>query len=441
MKGAARVEMTKEIKIGLLGLGTVGLGVLKIIEGHQEDLIKQTGNRIKVEKILVKDIHKKREWSLDQNLLTTDPWEILKNPNIDLIIEVMGNIEPTFEYLMFALKQGKHVVTANKDLIALHGAALLAQAKESECDLYYEASVAGGIPIIRALVEGFASDRITKIVGIVNGTTNYILSKMSEEDLPFDTMLKRAQELGYAEADPTSDIEGLDAARKMAILSNLAFHMDVHFNDVEVKGITKVSQEDIQFGKQLGYEIKLLGVAKLDDNQLEISVQPTMIHKEHPLAKVNGVFNAVYVYGEAVGETMFYGPGAGQLPTAIAVVSDLVTVVKQMNLGVNGRGVLPPYRQKQLKSDELMVSRYFMRLKVKDQVGVLAKLTHPFADLRVSIQEVLQVPDEEERKAQLIISTHTTSKAQMKQLIKKIEALDVVDHIYSIYPVEEGEAE
>lgn len=433
------MEAQREIKVGLLGLGTVGLGVLKLVENHQEHLIKQTGNRITVEKALVKDLQKNRDWTIHQDLLTNDPWEILKNPDIDVIIEVMGSVEPTFEYLMFALKQGKHVVTANKDLIALHGGELLAQAKESKCDLYYEASVAGGIPIIRALVEGFASDRITKLIGIVNGTTNYILSRMSEEGYSFESMLKEAQELGYAEADPTADVEGLDAARKMAILSNLGFHMDVSIDDVEVKGITKVSKADIQFGKQLGYQIKLLGVAKLNDNQLEVSVQPTMINKDHPLAKINGVFNAIYVYGEAVGETMFYGPGAGQLPTATAVVSDLVTVVKQMNLGVNGRGVIPPYREKQLKTDQLIESRYFIRLKVSDKVGVLAQLTQPFAELMVSIQEVLQVRDDEDGKAQLIIITHQTSKAQMKELIKKMDQLDVVDQIYSIYPVEEGE--
>lgn len=433
------MDAQKEIKVGLLGLGTVGLGVLKLVENHQEHLIKQTGNRIIIEKALVKDLQKNRDWPLHPDLLTDDPWEILKNPEIDVIIEVMGSVEPTLEYLMFALKQGKHVVTANKDLIALHGGELLAQAKESECDLYYEASVAGGIPIIRALVEGFASDRITKLIGIVNGTTNYILSRMSEEGYSFESMLKEAQELGYAEADPTADVEGLDAVRKMAILSNLAFHMDVSIDDVEVKGITKVSKADIQFGKQLGYQIKLLGVAKLNDNQLEVSVQPTMINKDHPLAKINGVFNAIYVYGEAVGETMFYGPGAGQLPTATAVVSDLVTVVKQMNLGVNGRGVIPPYREKQLKTDQLIESSYFIRLKVSDKVGVLAQLTQPFADLMVSIQEVLQVRDDEDRKAQLIIITHQTSKAQMKELIKKMDQLDVVDQIYSIFPVEEGE--
>lgn len=431
--------MEKQVRVGLLGYGTVGTGVLKLIEGHQEELRKQTGNEIAVKKVLVKNLEKEREYKINQKMLTENPWEVINDPDIDVIIEVMGNIEPTFEYLMEALKQKKHIVTANKDLIALHGGELLAQASKYQCDFFYEASVAGGIPIIRALVEGFASDRITKLVGIVNGTTNYILSKMSEEGESFDKMLKKAQEMGYAEADPTSDIEGIDAARKMAILSNLAFHMDVNLADVIVSGITEVKEEDIKFGKQLGYEIKLLGTAKLNDNQIEVSVQPTMVVQDHPLAKVNGVYNAVYVYGEAVGETMFYGPGAGQLPTATAVVSDLVTVIKQMNLGVNGRGTIPPYRKKRIKSDELIAARYYIRLKVVDRIGVLAKITREFAEAMVSLQEMLQLPDEEDDKAQLILITHTTAKASLKNLIERLNQLEVVEKINSIYPVEEGE--
>ncbi|MFV9510894.1 homoserine dehydrogenase [Tepidibacillus sp. LV47] len=435
------MQEKKVVNIGLFGLGTVGTGVVKLIEGHQEDLVKQTGNEIKIGKILIQDPDKDRNYKVDSNLLTTDPWEIIYNKDIDVIIEVMGNIYPTYEYLMAALEQRKHVVTANKDLMALHGAELLQQASKYQCDLYYEASVAGGIPIIRALVEGFASDRITKLVGIVNGTTNYILSKMSEEGLSFEEALRQAQELGYAESDPTSDVEGFDAARKMAILSNLSFHMDVNIQDVKVKGITQVTKEDIELGKQLGYVIKLLGIAQLKDEQLAISVQPTMINKNHPLAKVNGVFNAIYVYGEAVGETMFYGPGAGQLPTATAVVSDLVTVVKQMNLGVNGRGVVAPYRPKLMMSDELMTSRYFIRLKVSDRVGVLARITQYFAEEMVSIEEVLQLRLHEEKKAQLIIITHETSKAQLSRLLPKLESLEVVDAINSVYPVEGDEVE
>jgi len=427
------------VKVGLFGLGTVGIGVMKLIQSHQEDLIKQTGNEIRIEKILIQDIEKERNCKVDAHLLTTDPWEVIQNKEIDVIIEVMGNTYPTYEYLMAALENRKQIVTANKDLMAMHGAELLAQASKYQCDLYYEASVGGGIPIIRALVEGFASDRIHKLVGIVNGTTNYILSKMSQEGLAFDEVLQQAQELGYAEADPTSDVEGLDAARKMSILSNLSFHMDVSVHDVKVKGITQVSQVDMELGKKLGYEIKLLGIAQMKDDQLSVGVQPTMINKNHPLAKVDGVFNAIYVYGDAVGETMFYGPGAGQLPTATAIVSDLVTVVKQINLGVNGRGVVPPYRPKLVMSDELINSRYFIRLKVADRVGVLSQITQLLAEEMVSIEEVLQLRHDEEKKAQLIIITHHTSQAQLNRLIPKLEKLEAVDQINSIYPVEGDE--
>lgn len=433
------IDNNRIIRIGLLGFGTVGSGVLKLIEKHQEDLTKHTGRSLVIEKILVKNIEKNRLVSINKELLTDNPWDIINNPDIDVIIEVMGNIEPTFQYLMAALEQGKHIVSANKDLIAVHGAALLAQANKRQCDFYYEASVGGGIPIIRALVEGFASDRITKLIGIINGTTNYILTMMSRDGADFNEALLKAQELGYAESDPTSDVEGLDAARKMVILSNLAFHMEVSLEDVMVKGISEVSKEDIAFGRQLGYEIKLLGIAKVNDNQLEVSVQPIMINKRHPLAKVDGVNNGIYVYGEAVGETMFYGPGAGQLPTATAIVSDLVTVIKQINLGVNGRGVVPPYKDKILKTDDLISSRYFLRLKVIDQVGVLAKLTQLFADAEISLQKILQLEDEHPDMAQLIIITHSTSKQQLNHLVEMLNDLDIVEEIHSIYPVEEGD--
>lgn len=426
------------IKVGLLGLGTVGSGVIKIIEAHKKDLFEKTGVNIKIEKVLVQDIDKERDILLDKNVLTSDPYEILDNPDIDVIIEVMGNVELTFKYLMHAIENGKHIVTANKDLVAIHGTELKGHANKYKRNIFYEASVAGGIPIIRSLVDGFSSDRITKIVGIVNGTTNYILSKMSEEKLSFDSMLEKAQALGYAEADPTSDIEGLDATMKMVILSNLAFNMDVKVDDVYVKGITGVTEEDINFGKQLGYVIKLLGIAKLNDEQLEVSVQPTMVRKDHPLAKIDGVNNAIYVYGEAVGETMFYGSGAGQLPTATAVVSDLISVIRYNKKGLYGESIAP-YRTKKIKTDEMIKHRYFIRLKVIDEIGVLAKITNLFAINKISLQEILQLSDSEETKAQLIIITHITSKSNMNNLLKDIQELEVVNLVNSVYPVEEGE--
>ncbi len=296
------------IRIGLLGLGTVGSGVVKIIQDHQDKLMHQVGCPVTIKKVLVKDIDKKRDADLPKDVLTTEVYDVIDDPEVDVIIEVIGGVEQTKQYLLDALKAKKHVVTANKDLIAVYGSELLAAAKENGCDLYYEASVAGGIPILRTLEEGLSSDRITKMMGIVNGTTNFILTKMIKEKSPYEEVLKEAQDLGFAEADPTADVEGLDAARKMAILARLGFSMDVDLDDVKVKGISRITDEDISFSKRLGYTMKLIGIAQRDDNKIEVSVQPTLLPDHHPLSAVHNEFNAVYVYGEAVGETMFYGP-------------------------------------------------------------------------------------------------------------------------------------
>jgi Homoserine dehydrogenase len=426
----------KPVKVGLLGLGTVGTGVVRIVEGHQEDLQSQVGSPIVIEKVLVQNKAKSRSISIDSSKLTEDPWEIISNPDIDVIVEVMGGIGSTKEYIMEALSRGKHVVTANKDLMALHGPEILAKAQEHGCDVYYEASVAGGIPIIRTLVEGFSSDRITKIMGIVNGTTNYILSKMSLEGASYDDVLKEAQDLGYAEADPTSDVEGLDAARKMTILSTLGFRAKVALDDVSVQGMSKVTKDDILYAKRLGYEVKLLGIAERQDDQFSISVQPTMVKKSHPIASVNGVYNAVYVYGEAVGETMFYGPGAGELPTATSIVSDLVAVVKNLRLGVNGKQGVLTYKEKKLKSDEQISSKYFLLLHVDDRAGVLAQITQIFAEYEVSLESVLQQPNPNNPDAEIIVITHDANKAAVQKVLQKFESLDVIRKVKSVYRVE-----
>jgi homoserine dehydrogenase len=426
----------KSIKVGLLGFGTVGTGVVRIVENHQEDLQRQVGSPIQIEKILVQDRSKVRSITLDSDKLTEDPWEIINNPDIDVVVEVMGGIEPTKTYIMEALARGKHIVTANKDLMALHGQEILNKAVEKGCDVLYEASVAGGIPIIRTLIEGFSSDRITKIMGIVNGTTNYILSKMSQEGAAYDDVLKEAQQLGYAESDPTSDVEGLDAARKMTILGTLGFHANISLHDVSVKGISQVSKEDILYGKKLGYEVNLLGIAEHQDGHISISVQPTMVKKSHPLASVNGVYNAVYVYGEAVGETMFYGPGAGELPTATSIVADLVAVVKNLKLGVNGRTLIAPNQQKKLKTDEQISYKNFILLHVEDKAGVLAQITQVFAEHEVSLESVLQHPNPHNPKAEIIIITHDANQASMKNVLKHFETMDAIDTIKSVYRVE-----
>ncbi|MCM3632432.1 MULTISPECIES: homoserine dehydrogenase [Paenibacillus] len=426
----------KPVKVGLLGLGTVGTGVVRILENHQEDLNKQVGSAIEIVKVLVSNVNKPRSIAIDQSKLTEDAYDVIRHPEIDVIIEVMGGTDATKDYIVEALNQGKHVVTANKDLMALYGAELLELAQRNGCDIYYEASVAGGIPIIRTLVDGFSSDRITKIMGIVNGTTNYILTKMTQEGASYADVLKEAQELGYAEADPTSDVEGLDAARKMTILARLGFHTNVELKDVSVEGISTVTKEDIQYAKRLGYQLKLLGIAECDENQVSVSVQPTMVSNAHPIASVNGVFNAVLVTGEAVGETMFYGAGAGELPTATSVVADLVAIGKNMKLGINGKRVVAPYKQTVLKTDEQISSKYFLLLEVADRAGVLAQITQELAKNEVSLESVLQQANPNASTAEIIVITHDASKAAIQSLLNSFKGMDVIHQVKSVYRVE-----
>ncbi|MFD2670470.1 homoserine dehydrogenase [Marinicrinis sediminis] len=426
----------KPIKVGMLGLGTVGTGVIRIVEGHQDDLQRKIGSAVEIVKVLVKDKNKPRDVSLPEEVLTEDPYEVLHHPEIDVIIEVMGGTGHAKTWMMEALRQGKQVVTANKDLMATSGSELIEEARKQQCDVLYEASVAGGIPILRTIVEGFSSDRIQKMMGIVNGTTNYILTKMSQEGASYDDVLAEAQALGYAEADPTSDVEGLDAAYKMAILGTLGFHTNVSMDDVTVKGITSVTKEDIQYGKRLGYEVKLLGIAERQDDSISLTVQPTMVKATHPLASVNGVFNAVYVYGEAVGETMFYGPGAGEMPTATSVVADLVAVCKNIKLGVSGKTGAVAYKEKKLKTDQQISCKNFLLLHVADKAGVLARITEIFAQHEVSLESVLQHPNQHNPAAEIIIITHDATKASMNNVLETLDGLDVVHEIRSVYRVE-----
>lgn len=424
------------ISIGLLGLGTVGSGVVKIIENHQEKLMHQIGCPIKINKVLVKDLGKDRPVEISPDLLTTNPFDVIDNPDIDIVVEVMGGVDETRKHLVQALKNKKHVVTANKDLMAEYGSELLSVAAENGCDLFYEASVAGGVPILRSLVEGLSSDHITKMMGIVNGTTNFILTKMSKQGSAYEAVLKEAQELGFAEADPTADVEGLDAARKMVILATLGFSMEIGLEDVKVQGISSITEEDLRYGKQLGYTMKLIGIAQLEDDKVEVSVQPTLLADSHPLASVNNEFNAVYVYGEAVGETMFYGPGAGSLPTATSIVADLVVVMKNMVLGVTGKSNITPQHEKKLKEPKDIYSKYFLRLHVKDEVGVFANITSIFSNHGVSFEKILQLPVKEKGLAEIVLVTHNASLQAYEDILVELENLQSVDHIKSSYRVE-----
>ncbi|KGA95853.1 homoserine dehydrogenase [Alkalihalobacillus alcalophilus ATCC 27647 = CGMCC 1.3604] len=431
--------MTKAVGVGLLGFGTVGSGVVEIIQRHQNELQHKVGCPVEVKKILVRDVNKQRKVEVNRSILTEVASDVIYDPEVDIIVEVMGGIEDTKLQLIEALNQKKHVVTANKDLMALHGAELLKVAAENQCDLFYEASVAGGIPILKGLSDGLSADRITKMMGIVNGTTNYILTKMTQEGSSYEEVLSQAQELGFAESDPTADVEGLDAARKMAILATLGFSVKVQLDDVSVRGISSVSDADLHYSHQLGYTMKLIGLAQRDEDRIEVSVQPTLLPHHHPLSSVHNEYNAVYVYGEAVGETMFYGPGAGSLPTATAAMSDLVQVIRNMRLGVNGKTVQEPLHERVLKEDKEIESQYFIRLKVVDRAGTFSTITSLFAEYEVSFEKLLQLPIEGEEAAEVIIITHKTNKENYQLLINRLNELAVVHSLESSYRVEGGQ--
>jgi homoserine dehydrogenase len=326
------------VKVGLLGLGTVGSGVMKMLQGAYE-INEKSGYEIEVHKILVRDLEKQRNVEVPRELLTQSVWEVVHDPEIKVIVEVMGGEEETKVYVQAALEAGKHVITANKDLIALHGAELQHVADQHGCLLFYEAAVGGAIPIVRALKQSLAGDNVREVRGIVNGTTNFILSKMTQEGASYEDVLREAQRLGYAEADPHADVSGLDAARKMAILASISFRQPVALGDVEVEGITGVTAQDIADARAEGCVIKLIGQAKREGGNISVSVKPQRLPLSHPLAGVSDSFNAVYVYAEALGEAMFYGRGAGEMPTASAVVGDLLAVLSDAKFVAGHQGL------------------------------------------------------------------------------------------------------
>ncbi len=381
----------KEIKVALLGAGTVGGGVYKLVERRAAEMPDKVGAELKITKVLVKNLQKKREGIPSEVL--TDDWEgIIHDPEISIVIELMGGVEPARTYILQALEAGKNVVTANKDLLAEHGQELMEAAERNHRDLCFEAAVGGGIPIIRPLKECLAGNEITEVMGIVNGTTNYILTKMTQEGWDFDDALKEAQRLGFAEADPTADVEGLDAGRKMAILASIAFHSRVTFKDVDVKGITKITAKDIQYAKEFGYTLKLLGVARNEEGKMEVGVSPMMIPSTHPLANVNDSFNAVFVHGDAVDDAMFQGKGAGEFPTASAVVGDLISVARDMQYDCCGRIGCSCYKNLSMKPAGEARHKYFLRLIVEDRTGILAGVAGVLGNNGVSINQVIQKP-------------------------------------------------
>lgn len=380
---------TRVIQAALLGAGVVGSGVYEQTQNLEKEMEKKTGAELKIKKVLVKNMKKERP-GIEQTVLT-DQWkDIIEDPEIEIIIEVMGGIEPAKTYITEAIKAGKQVITANKDLLAEHGEELTELSVAAGTDLLFEASVAGAIPIIRPLRQSMAGDQITEIMGIVNGTTNYILTKMSEKGMSYEAALAQATELGYAETDPTADVEGYDAGRKIAIMASLAFHSRVVFSQVYTEGITKITAEDIRYAKEFGYTIKLLGVAKNTVDGIEVKVHPMLIEDAHPLATVRDSFNAVFVHGEAMDDAMFMGRGAGKMPTASAVMGDVIDAMRNLVHGSSGRVCGTCYHNLPVKDVKDTASKFFMRIQVADRSGALANIASVLGNNNVSIAQVVQ---------------------------------------------------
>lgn len=429
------MQNNRVIRLALLGVGTVGGGVVKLIERQKEEIPFKTGATVEIAKVLVRDVNKKREGMKEE--LLTDQWrDIIEDETIDIIVEVMGGIEPARTYILEALQAGKNVVTANKDLIAEYGHELLDTAKKNGCDLMFEAAVAGGIPIIRPLKQCLAGNYIEEVMGIINGTTNYILTKMTEDGMEFSEALAMATELGYAEADPTADIEGLDAGRKIAIMASSAFHTRVKFSDVYTEGITKITSKDIEYAKEMDCVIKLLGVARNTSTGVEARVHPMLIPNTHPLATVRDSFNAVFVRGDAVGDAMFYGRGAGELPTASAIMGDVIDTVRNIMTGCCGRIPCTCYKELPMKKIGDIESRYFIRIEVEDRAGVLATVASVLGNNNVSIAKVVQ----KVRKggyAELVVITDLAFEKNIKDAMVIFEGMSMVKQINSLIRVYE----
>lgn len=427
------MEADKKIRVAILGSGTVGTGVYKIIQNQKEEFPHKIGSELEVAKILVRNINKQRE-GIPSEILT-DKWaDIINDDSIGIVIEVMGGIEPAKTYISEALTKGKNVVTANKDLMAEYGHELLDIAAEHNCDLLFEAAVAGGIPIIRPIKQCLAANKITEIMGIINGTTNFILTKMTEEGMEFEDALKLATELGYAEADPTADIEGLDAGRKIAILASIAFNSRVSFSDVYTEGISKITAKDIKYAKELGCVIKLIATAKNTETGIEVRVTPMFIPVSHPLASVNDSFNAVFVHGDALGDAMFYGRGAGELPTASAVMGDVIDVCRNMVYNCNGRIGCTCYKNIPIKSMDNIESKYFVSTLLENKSGTLGAVANTFAGNNASIDQMVQKNKIGNNAEVLFIIDNVKEKLFLRS-IKELSAMHYVKEISSIIRV------
>jgi len=425
------------LRVGMLGCGTVGAAAIRLLHEHRDDITRRAGCRLEVTRVAVRDPARERDVPLPPEAFVTDPMAVVEDPDIDIVCELIGGIEPAGSLILAAFDREKPVVTANKELLATRGRELFDASDAKGLDLYFEAAVGGGIPLIRPLKESLSGERIRRVLGIVNGTTNFILTKMSEEDRAFDDVLAEAQRLGYAEADPAADVEGHDAAAKCAILASIAFNARVTASDVFREGITGVTTEDIEFARRLGYVVKLLAIAEMgDDERIAARVHPAMIPAAHPLANVRDAFNAVFVEGDAVGELMFYGRGAGGDPTATAVVGDLVSVAR--NLLAEARGVgCTCFHERTIRPMAEMTGQYYILLRVEDRPGVLAEIASVFGRSDVSIKSVWQ--EGTGRDAQLVFITHRAREGAFQVAVATLRDLPGVEEVRSILRVEAEE--
>jgi homoserine dehydrogenase len=419
----------KEIKIGLIGFGTVGAGVVRILQANASLIEQRLGGHMRLHKIADTDLERDRGVQVPQEILHADARAVLDDPEIAIVMELIGGIEPARAFILEAVKKGKHVVTANKALLALHGAEIFAAAQEGGVRIGFEASVGGGIPIIRSLREGLVANRIISLFAILNGTSNYILTRMTQEQKGFREVLKDAQRLGYAEADPALDVEGIDTVHKLAILAALAFGIRVDLNDIFVEGISAITPLDIQYSSEFGYRIKLLAIGKGDGDKIELRVHPTMLPSHHLLSTVEGVYNAIYLAGDAVGPTMFYGQGAGGLPTGSAVVSDLVDICGDLIKGIKGRGSYLPLvasEQGAVKAIDDVVTPCYLRFTALDRPGVLSTISGILGKHDISLASVIQKGRMVKEAVPIVMMTHEAKGSDIRDALSEINKLDII---------------
>jgi len=421
-----------KITVGIIGLGTVGTGTVRILLDNKAIISERIGFDIVLKRIADKDVHRDRGIVLPKGMLTQNAEEILNDPGIDIVVELMGGIHPAKEFILGAIQRKKHAVTANKALLATEGNEIFSEADKAGVGVGFEASVAGGIPIIKVLREGLVANNVVAIYGIINGTSNYILTKMTNEKVEFSEALREAQRLGYAEADPTFDIEGIDSAHKLTILSSLAYGIPLSFEEVYKEGITKITSQDIEFASELGYKVKLLAITKASDGGIEMRIHPTMIPSEYLISKVDGVFNAVYVEGDAVGSTLYYGRGAGDMPTGSAVVADIVDIGRTITSGGSQRAAGIPgvwtkgAKKRKIKKMEDVESMYYFRFSALDKPGVLSKISGILGNYNISIASVIQKERKIGGSVPLVVLTHRAKEKDVLSALKEIDNLAVV---------------